>query len=79
MAGCPGFRIGDTMAKIKRKTHSGAKKRLSMTGTGKIKRKKGGKKHLNFGKGGARLRRLSEGAVIDAGHQRRVSRLLPNG
>ena len=61
------------------KTHSGAKKRLSKTGTGKIKRKKSGKRHLNVGKGASRLRRLSEGALIDSTHQKRINRLLPNG
>jgi len=61
------------------KTHSGAKKRLSKTANGKIKRKKSGKRHLNTGKGARRLRRLSEGATIDSTHVQRVGRLLPNG
>lgn len=61
------------------KTHSGAKKRLSKTATGKIKRGKSGKRHLNIGKGGSRLRRLSESALIDSTHEKRINRLLPNG
>jgi large subunit ribosomal protein L35 len=63
----------------KLKTHSGAKKRFKKTASGKIKRKKSGKRHLNLGKGNSRLRRLSESAYIDAGMERRINRLLPNG
>jgi len=63
----------------KTKTHSGAKKRLFKTGTGKTKRLKSGKRHLNLGKGNSRLRRLSEDALIDPCHEKRINRLLPNG
>ena len=34
------------MAKIKLKTHSGAKKRFSLTGSGKIKRAKMNRRHI---------------------------------
>lgn len=61
----------------KLKTHSGAKKRFSKTATGRIKRKKSGKRHLNLGKGNSRLRRLAEEAYIDPGMERRLNRLLP--
>ncbi|MEE9221665.1 MAG: 50S ribosomal protein L35, partial [candidate division NC10 bacterium] len=42
----------------KLKTHRGAAKRLKVTGSGKIRRRKAGKSHLLTGKGRRRLRRL---------------------
>ncbi len=59
------------------KTHSGAKKRLTRTGTGKLKRGKVGKRHLNYGKGARRLRRLGTDGLVFAGEERRLNRLLP--
>lgn len=44
----------------KMKTHKGAKKRFRITGTGKLKRKQAGKKHLNSSKTGKRKRHLRE-------------------
>ena len=64
---------------MKLKTHSGAKKRFKKTATGKIKRKKCGKRHLNVSKAKNRLRGLSTSAYIFAGDERRINRLLPNG
>lgn len=64
---------------MKLKTHSGAKKRFKKTATGKIKRKKAGKRHLNIGKGNTRLRKLSESAYVFQGDERRINRLMPNG
>ncbi len=61
----------------KMKTHSGAKKRFKRTGTGKIKRRKPGARHLNLGKGGSRLRRLAESAYIAPGHQKAIDRVFP--
>ena len=61
----------------KLKTHSGAKKRFKKTASGKFKRKKVGDRHLMLGKGNSRKRRLQESAYIDAGNQRRISRMLP--
>ncbi len=46
------------------KTHKGIKKRLKVTGTGKIIRKKGGKSHLLSTKTGKRLRRLRHTATV---------------
>lgn len=62
---------------MKLKTHSGAKKRFKKTANGKIKRKKAGKRHLNIGKGGSRLRSLSQSAYVYEGAERRINRLLP--
>ena len=43
----------------KMKTHSGAKKRFSTTGTGKVRHRKAGKMHLNEHKPSTRTRRLA--------------------
>ena len=43
----------------KMKTHSGAKKRFRVTGSGKIMREKANKRHLLEGKSSRRTRRLS--------------------
>jgi large subunit ribosomal protein L35 len=52
------------MAAGKQKTHKGIKKRLKVTGTGKIIRKKSGKSHLLSVKTGKRLRRLRKTATV---------------
>jgi large subunit ribosomal protein L35 len=54
----------------KMKTHKGARKRFTITGTGKLARKQAGKKHLNSSKTGKRKRHL-RAPVVDA---RRLSR-----
>ena len=47
------------MAKIKLKTNKSAAKRLKVTGSGKVMRRKGWKGHLLTGKNKTRKRRLS--------------------
>jgi large subunit ribosomal protein L35 len=64
------------MPKIK--THSGAKKRFKKTGTGKIKFKRSGARHLLANKSEKRVRKLKQNAYIDAGMEKKVNRLLPN-
>jgi len=54
------------MAKIKMKTKSSAKKRFKVTGTGKIKRAKSGKSHLNSHKSRKRKRGLVKGGYVDS-------------
>ena len=49
----------------KQKTHKGAKKRFRVTATGKLKRKRVGKRHLNSHKTGKHMRRLSENVTHD--------------
>jgi len=61
----------------KLKSHSGAKKRLKKTATGKYKCKKVGGRHLNFGKGNSRLRRIKANGYIDSTMDHRVDRMLP--
>ena len=50
----------------KMKTHKGAKKRFRVTGTGKVKRRQAGKKHLLSHKTGKRKRHL-RGTITGTG------------
>ena len=47
------------------KTHDGAKKRLRVTASGKVKRFKAGKSHLNSHKTGKRLRQLRRSQIVE--------------
>lgn len=62
------------MAKMK--THSGAKKRFRVTGSGKIMREKAGKRHLLEHKPSTRTRRLSRDQVVAKSDEKNVRRLL---
>lgn len=62
----------------KQKTHSGAKKRFGVTGTGKINRAKAFKGHLNAHKSGARKRRHAGKGLVARGDLKLVRKLLPN-
>ena len=60
----------------KMKTHSGAKKRLRKTGTGKLRARHSFTSH-NLGKKSAkRKRRLGRPVVVDKRDRKRVTRLL---
>lgn len=61
----------------KLKTHSGAKKRLRLTATGKVKRAKGGKSHLLESKKSKRKRHLRSAAYASDADMNRIARLLP--
>ena len=50
----------------KMKTHSGAKKRFKVTGSGKLMHRKAGKMHLNEHKPSTRTRRLAGDKVLSA-------------
>lgn len=60
----------------KMKTHSGAKKRFKLTGTGKVMHRKAGKMHLNEHKPSTRTRRLDGDAVLEKGDAQKVKKLL---
>ena len=60
----------------KMKTHSGAKKRFRLTGSGKLMHRKAGKMHLNEHKPSTRTRRLDGDAVMTSGDTRKAKRLL---
>ena len=50
----------------KNKTHSGAKKRFRITGTGKVMREQAGGRHLLEHKSSRRTRRLAGDLVVSA-------------
>lgn len=65
------------MANYKLKNHRGAKKRLKITGTGKILRMKGPRSHLRRRKS-ARVRALFDRMIpISPTDKKRVRRALP--
>jgi large subunit ribosomal protein L35 len=62
----------------KLKSHSGAKKRFKVTGTGKIARAKAFKGHLNQHKSPSRKRRHAGKGLVAKGDLKLVRKLLPN-
>ncbi|HSA84656.1 MAG TPA: 50S ribosomal protein L35 [Nitrospira sp.] len=62
---------------MKLKTHKGASKRFAKTGSGKIVRRKAGKRHLLTHKRHDHKRRLSGTEVIDTGFASSLNQLLP--
>ena len=65
------------MPKNKMKTHSGAKKRFFVTGTGKIRHYHSGHSHRLAGKNAARRRRLKKDSGISVAHEDRIKTLIP--
>lgn len=63
----------------KMKTHSGAKKRFRLSGSGKVRRGKAGKSHMMIGKNKRRLRRLRKNDMVDKADEKAVLRLLAKG
>jgi len=63
---------------MKVKTHSGAAKRFAKTGSGKIVRRKAGKRHILTSKRRNRKRRLSRTVEVDATKTLALKRLLPS-
>ena len=63
------------MPKIK--THSGAKKRFSVTKTGKIKRAKMNRRHILNKRCTKRKRALRKGAYADQTNVAQLKRLIP--
>jgi large subunit ribosomal protein L35 len=62
---------------MKMKTHKGASKRFSKTGSGKILRRKAGKRHLLTHKKHDHKRRLSGTEVVDTKFATSLGRMLP--
>lgn len=60
----------------KLKTHRGAAKRFSLTGTGKIKRKKAYKSHILTKKSAKRKRGLAKTGLIDVSDHKRVIAMI---
>ena len=60
----------------KNKTHSGAKKRFRVTGSGKLMKEQANKRHLLEGKSSRRTRRLSVDQVLSPADAKKVNKLL---
>ena len=60
----------------KMKTNSGAKKRFSLTGSGKIKRKHAYKSHILTHKTKKQKRRLTNSGLVDKADVKAVKKLL---
>ena len=60
----------------KMKTHSGAKKRFKVTGSGKIKRNRARMRHLMRKKTTKAKRHLRDGVIVDRSEHARIERLL---
>jgi large subunit ribosomal protein L35 len=67
------------MAKIKLKTNRSASKRLKVTGSGKVMRRKGWKGHLLTGKNATRKRRLTGSVEVNKDNLTNIKRMLPYG
>ena len=63
----------------KMKTHSGSKRRFSVTGTGKIMRQKGSKRHLKAHKSKRTLAADEKKFEVSPGFRKRLRQLLPYG
>jgi large subunit ribosomal protein L35 len=58
------------------KTHSSAKKRFKVTGSGKIKRRKAGKRHILTKKSKKRKLRLRHAGICADGDAKRIKKML---
>ncbi|MEU0521404.1 50S ribosomal protein L35 [Streptosporangium sp. NPDC006007] len=60
----------------KMKTHSGAKKRFRLTGSGKIKRRRANRAHYNEWKSSKLTRRLKSEVVLSDADAKKIKKLL---
>ena len=63
----------------KMKTNRAAAKRFKVSGSGKVRRPKGGAQHNMNGKSRKRRRRLRDNDMVDTAMEKRVKILLPYG
>ncbi|MBI5513461.1 MAG: 50S ribosomal protein L35 [Deltaproteobacteria bacterium] len=63
----------------KMKTNRAAAKRFRVSGTGRIRRPKGGASHFMAKKNSRHLRRLRKNDMVDGVLQTRIARLFPYG
>ncbi|MDR3741744.1 MAG: 50S ribosomal protein L35 [Terracidiphilus sp.] len=61
----------------KLKTHTGAKKRFKMTGTGKIKRGHTKTRHILSSKSSKQKRKLGKSALVSDGDYAKAARMIP--
>jgi large subunit ribosomal protein L35 len=71
--------MAKTKVKTKLKTNRSAAKRVKVTGSGKIMRRKGWKGHLLSGKNASRRRRLTGNFEIDKSERENFKQMLPYG
>jgi len=62
----------------KMKTHSGLKKRVKVTGTGKVMRQRPGTSHLAPGKTQKRIRHLRKSTLVAKGDLKRIKQQIAN-
>lgn len=65
------------MPKMKMKTNRSAAKRFSVTGSGKVKRFRGGGSHLNIKKNRKRVRRLKSPVILEGNEAKRIKSYIP--
>jgi len=63
----------------KMKTNRAAAKRFKVTGTGKVRRRQAGMRHILSSKARKRKRQLRQGEVVAPSDVRAIRRLLPYG
>lgn len=63
----------------KMKTRRSAKKRFSLTGSGKIKRNHAGARHILTKKSKKRKRKLRKAATVSASNEAAVHKMIPYG
>ncbi|MCL2334886.1 MAG: 50S ribosomal protein L35 [Endomicrobia bacterium] len=63
----------------KMKTHSGAKKRFKVTGSGKVKYRKPGQRHLMAGDSGNQNRRSRKPSIVADTDMKTMKKYLPYG
>jgi len=69
------YKKGERMPKMK--SHRGARKRFTITGSGKVRRLKAGKSHILTKKSSKRKRKLRRATTIATrGEERNIKRLL---
>lgn len=62
---------------MKLKTHRGLKKRIKISGTGKILFRKACKQHLLINKSKRQKALHNSGKLVDAGDEKKIKQLLP--
>ena len=71
--------VGASMARVagKSKTKKSVAKRFKITGTGKILRRKQGKRHLLVSKNAKRKRNLGKATLVSAADVKNIKKCLP--
>jgi large subunit ribosomal protein L35 len=76
MAVWPEEDVRRTAAMPKQKTHSGAKKRFKLTGTGKLKRQQANRRHYLEHKASTLTRRLASDKIVAPADVKNIKKML---